>query len=371
MAFRLDQVSDDWYESEAQTRIGMIAELQRFKRRMRARPIPVIALAAVITTGIVYVAAVHRRPVEAEVVLALTEGSLTMKHHDLPLDDLRQYVDGVLITDSKLADLIEKRNLYPLRKKLGKEYAIEELRSQITIEIWKNSFVYYDADADNAEHSARIGITVADIDPDRAYELAHDLANIVIETSQEHRKQLDSVLAQEIAATRDALTQRVNDLTQEAAEKQTALVTAHKLHREDLAQALDLELAEISSEQQAAEKRLAEIAGSRDALADRIASAGLDTQIAVVEEHRPERPEHPELVLVIVALVIGVCSLIGAAMLIGAFDSRVHDAEDVTRLGLPMLGHVPGFQGDHVGSLASRSASGARVPSWARWRSHR
>ena len=97
---------------------------------------------------------------------------------------------------------------------------------------------------------------------------------------------------------------------------------------------------------------------SPDAIADRIAAAGLDLDLAIVDERRPDRPEQrglrhvhadrrrdrrrraPRLRAVL-----------------GAFDSRVHDTDDVARLGLPVLGHVPGFAGDHVGSLSARGAS--------------
>src|SRR5262249_44737619 len=102
-----------------------------------------------------------------------------------------------------------------------------------------------------------------------------------------------------------------------------------------------------------------------------IAAAGLDMSLSIVEEHRPERPTHSRFVLILVAAVIGTGALIGSATLLGAFDSRVHDADDVFRLGLPVLGHVPGFAGDNVGSMQSRSVAHARVPSWRRWRSHR
>jgi hypothetical protein len=61
----------------------------------------------------------------------------------------------------------------------------------------------------------------------------------------------------------------------------------------------------------------------------------------------------------------------GTALIMGAFDSRVHDSDDVARLGLTVLGHVPGFAGDDVGSLEARGVSRARVPSFSRWRSHR
>ena len=371
MSARLDRVSDAWYEAEESTRSAMVAELQRIKRRFLARPWPVLALAAVLTGGITYKIATRATPVEAEIVLALTEGTMSRdKHTGIPVDDLRQYVDGVLITDAKLKELIERRNLYPLRHKLGMEYAIEELRSQMDIEIWKNSFVYYDADAARSEHSARIGITVSDLDPDRAIEIARDLSQIVIATAQEQRLQLNTQLAKDIEATREGLTKRLGTLTKVSAEKQAALVRAHQQHEEGLAQAIDLELAELDHEAKSAEKELSDIAVSRDAIADRIAAAGLDTNIGIVEEHRPERPEHRGFLIAMIGVVIGVGSLLGSALLIGAFDSRVHDADDVGRLGLPVLGHVPGFSGDDVGSLRTRGVPRARVPFITRWRSH-
>jgi hypothetical protein len=48
---------------------------------------------------------------------------------------------------------------------------------------------------------------------------------------------------------------------------------------------------------------------------------------------------------------------------VGAFDTRVHDREDVERIGLPVLGHLPPFPGDHVGSLRARGVRRPRVPS--------
>ena len=40
---------DQWYESEQPTRRGMVAELQRIRRRTQIRPIPVLLLAAAVT----------------------------------------------------------------------------------------------------------------------------------------------------------------------------------------------------------------------------------------------------------------------------------------------------------------------------------
>ena len=364
MPLRLDRATDEWYESEASTRVGMVEELQRIRRRTRNKPLPVIALALVATVVLTYKLATRGKHFEAEVVLALTEGTLSAKHSGLPVDNLREFVDGVLIPDGKLKDLIERRNLYPIRKKAGMEYAVEHLREQLDVQIWKNSFVYYDEDAERAEHSARIGLTVTDSDPDRAYELARDIAGIVIASAQEHRQKVNTQLAKEIETTRNGLTKRLDNLALAAAETESALAKAHKQRNEDLAQALNLSLGEIDHERKSAEKVLHDIAGSRDALADRIAAAHLDTSIAIVEETRPDRPEHRNFVLTMMAIVVGLCSLFGSALVLGAFDSKIHDVDDVARLDLPVLGHVPGFPGDRVGTLVGR------VPSEKRWRSH-
>lgn len=360
--------NDAWYESEESTRAGMVEELQRIRRRTLVRPWPVLALAALITGAITYKLATRKPLVEAEIVLALTEGALAEKHEGIPVVELREYVEGVLLPDAKLHELIERRDLYRLRKRLGDQYAIDELRSQIEIEIWKNTFMYFD---ERAEHSARIGLTVSDSDPDRAYELARDLAAIVIQTAQEHRQQMASQLAIEIGATREGLDHQRADSARERSEKQVALIAARRAHNDGLAQAIDLEIDELDREDKRVTERLTTIAQSRDRLVDRISAAGLDMALSIVEEHRPDRPEHRGFVIAMIAVVIGVGSLLGSALLIGAFDSRVHDTDDVERLGLPVLGHVPGFPGDKVGSLAARGAARKHVPSFLGWRSHR
>jgi hypothetical protein len=53
------------------------------------------------------------------------------------------------------------------------------------------------------------------------------------------------------------------------------------------------------------------------------------------------------------------------SLFVGAFDSRIHDLDDVARLGIPVVGHVPRFPGDSVGSLRERGVKRRGVPlSW-------
>jgi len=362
---------EDWYESEQRTRYAMISELQRIRRRVAVRPLPVLALAVLVTAGITYKIATKPVMVEAEVVLALSEGVLGSHNNSLPVDQLREYVSSVLLPDNRLTQLIEKYNLSRLRARLGPQFALAQLRENLEIQIWKNSFVYYDEDDEGARRSARIGLTVTDADPDRAYDVARELASIAIDTANQQHQELAAALTRQVAAMRDATTEQLEALAGEAALKQAAIDDARKHDRPDVAGILRVDKLALETERKRTEARLLAIATSRDAIAGEIAAAGLDLTLSIVEEHRPERPTRSNFVLVMIAVVIGTGALIGAALVVGAFDARVHDTDDVARLGLPVLGQVPRFPGDNVGSMLTRSATRARVSSYHRWRSHR
>jgi hypothetical protein len=364
-------LGDDWYQSEQSTRLGMIAELQRLRRRTQVRPLPVLALAALVTGFITYKVATKVDTVQSEVVLALVEGTMARQNTGIPVDQLREYVSSVLLPDNRLAELIEKRDLSRLRKKLGMQFALTDLRERLEIQIWKNSFAYFDDADEHARRSARIGMAVTDTDPDRALNIARDLAAIATETLSTRRQILADTITQQVAMLRDATEEKLTTLGNQIAATERAIDDAVKTGKLDTMGILRVDLQALAQQRRRTEAELSHIAGSSDALAGDIAAAGLDMTLSIVEEHRAERPTHSSFVLVLVAVVVGTCALIGSATLLGAFDSRVHDTDDVVRLGLPVLGHVPGFSGDNVGSMQSRSAVSARVPSLRRWRSHR
>lgn len=363
----IDVTSGDWYESEQPTRNGMIAEAQRVVRRLRSRPVPVIVLTCAITALASYRVATRRTMAEAEVVLALTEGSLSEGRSGMPLTQLQEFVESVLLPNSKLLQIVQKHDLHRLRNKFGDQYAVNELREQFTITIWKNTF----AESYGVGNSARIGITVVEEDPELALTLARDVAAAVMQTAQEQRQAITKSITTQVAEIRDRMHVHYEQLVRETAEKEQAQLEARNNHDEFRAQALELELAVNWREQKKAANVLAEIASSRESLAERIAEAGLDLSVNVVEEHRPQPPENRGFVVALVAVVIAVGALIGSTLLVGAFDSRIHDAEDVERLNIAFLGHLPAFPGDHVGSLRSRGAARARVPFFLRWRSQR
>jgi hypothetical protein len=75
----------------------------------------------------------------------------------------------------------------------------------------------------------------------------------------------------------------------------------------------------------------------------------------------PKPPPGP-LMLGLVGLVCFCIFVPVCAIGLGTIDSRIHELEDVRRLGMPALGHIPAFSGDGVGSLSQRGALAPR--SW-------
>jgi len=353
----------------------MITELQRVRRRAAARPFLTLALAALVTSALGYVIVTKHRKLEAEVVLALTESTLAGEHSGLQAQELREYVSSVLLSDRNVALVIEAQDLYRTRKRMGMQFAITELREQLEVDVWKNTFVYYRDSESNSRKSARIGLTVIDSDPDKAYGIARALADVMIRTHDAERMKMTGALAAQVQLMRVTVEAELASLAGAIAAKQATIALATSQGKRGVAAALMVDLADLDARHKDLETQLSQIATSRDGVADQISAAGLDITLEVVGERRPDRPVTSTFALVLVLCVVATGALIASAMVVSTFDPRVHDIDDVARLGLPVLGHVPAFAGDRVGSLQSRTTRqrGARRSSsrTRTWHSHR
>jgi hypothetical protein len=194
---------------------------------------------------------------------------------------------------------------------------------------------------------------------------------MAIQSAAARRMKLANQLQQQADVVRVEIENKLGGLARDIALQQSAIYDARRRGRADLATTLEIELWALYNEKRRTETTLSRVAASPDALAGEIAERGLDMSLSIVEEDRPDRPQRSEFVWILIAVVVGTGALIGATLVIGTFDSRVHDTDDVARLGLPVLGQIPRFPGDNVGSLQARGATRARVPSFLRWRSHR
>jgi hypothetical protein len=358
-----DDDDDAWFASEQPMRRALVAELQRVKRRARTRWPLILLVAAGLTAAVLWRDARKARLHRAKVVLAIGEGAMSGGRTPMPAQELRDYVLSVLLANQVLEPLIHEYDLFPLRHQLGVQYALSELRDLFAVEVFQNYFLYsFDIDA---PRSARIAIVVTHSDPDFAWLLANRLARLIVEGEQQRRLALAEQLARDAELALARVRERIVVLEQRRIARGLALTAAEASADQGTAAALRVELAELELQlhrEGTAMLNLTQQAGA-DEMQAAIDRAGLAMTFTVAAERKPFAPGDRTYLRMILGALIFVALLPVVAIYIGAFDRRVHDREDLARLDLPVLGHLPPFPGDRVGSLRARGVRGRRVAS--------
>jgi capsular polysaccharide biosynthesis protein len=352
----------DWIDTEESVWRGASIEVSRMARRAKSRWLVVLLVAIVMTAGITAFIAKKPAKYEASVTLTLFEGTMSRRQTFLPITDLRNYVVSVLMNGPALLEIIEQKNWYPLRKKLGYQYAMTELMEQTDVQVQRNYFLY--AEDNTTPRSARIEIEVVDADPDKAYEVADAVATVISETVMSQGKASAGAVSAEVKSIQQQLSKRLKALEQREFSVTSELEKA-KIRRDQAAVgALNVEQAGLMKTITNLQRELSATSQTAaiEALSQEISAAGQDVTIRRVTASRPTVPGSQKIRLVAVAAVVFVFMLVATVLALGAFDSRIHDTEDIRRLGLPVAGHLPGFPGDHVGAFKTRGNAGGEVP---------
>jgi hypothetical protein len=346
---------DAWFREEPSWWSALAAELRRLWRRAAARPV-VVALVALTMTGLV-VMRVARRPqiAIAHVVIAVGEGNLSSGRDPIPVDQMQEYVQHALMPAGKLDALIEDLDLFPLRHKLGPEFARQELADMIEVSVYRNYFLVDNYDP-TRQRTARIEVAATGADPHVAFVIAERIAKIIVETSEEVQESAAKSLSARADEILARARQRATTLDRAISAKEVALASAERAGTPAQIAGLRAELAQLAIVQHEDQRKLAQL--QNDVQMDRIEAgamaAGLDLQLEIVSERQPLPDTGHSVRLGIIAIVVLIMMVPVAAVAIGAFDPRVHDTGDVTRLGFSSLGHLPGFAGDGIGSLRAR-----------------
>jgi hypothetical protein len=357
----------DWIETEQSVVRGLGAELSRMVRRARRRWMLVLFATVGLTFGLTTFVAKKPAQYEARITLALLEGNMSRRQTFLPAADLRSYVVTVLMSGPRLLEIIEQKNWYPLRVRKGFQYALSELMEQTDVRVERNYFLY---EEDDTPRSARIEIEVADSNPDRAYEIADAVASVIVETTVQQGRLSATRVAAEVKLVQKELRKRLATLSQREFTVSNEMLAATSRGDRGTMARLNVELSGLG-------KAIANVqldltttsqAGTMEALSQEISEAGQDVTIRRVAEDKPSPAGSRGKILVIIGFVVFWAMLGIVILVVGAFDNRIHDINDLRRLGLPVAGHLPPFPGDHVGAFKSRGNASARVPLLKLWR---
>ncbi len=187
--------------------------------------------------------------------------------------------------------------------------------------------------------------------------MARGLAREVQNGEAERRSQAAAQLAEQAQQIITAARTRLDQAAHDQAVLRDELAIAER--DQDLARlpGLRTRAATLATEWQDALASFKSVEGGTDfdALQAAVNAAGLALEIEIVDERRPNietGSKLPTLIttgFVALLIILPLCGLV-----VGAFDAKVHEADDVRRLALPLVGHVPAFPGDTVAAPAWR-----------------
>lgn len=338
----------DWAEREP-GHTEAVHELTRVLRRARGRPIITLLLATMCASALV-VKQARKVPIySAKVVLRMSEDANTTARRSTFFfkEDLREYVWTVVLSNEVLFDIMDEHDLFTAELELGPEWALEAFRDAARVDVFHNYFVI-DPGSDDEARSVRIAMVFSSLEPDLSVAVAEEMAQRFLDHERRARwAALDTLRAQASQQLHQA-EEELNRRTAERAELWARMeATTDDMERTRIQVELDTVRDEIEAYTLILEQ------ARRDRTAVELAESGA-LAVEIAQTIRPQRILKSKKTLAVLGL-LGFCfALPLCAIFVGAFDARVYDTEDVERLGLATVGHVPRFPGDRTGALRDR-----------------
>jgi len=326
----------NWFAAEPALGTTALATLRRLFRRGRASWLPLVVV-AVVASAVRAVVTVRMPPSrEATVVLRVSEGPQPTQEVPLGVAALRGYVNNLAFTSPNLLAIMKKHGKGAFSKvESDPPFAVQSFRERIELDVADNDFVQERA-ANDPPRTVRLDITFKAASPQLAWEVAQDLAELVTGSTRSREK--NSLERERLAAT--------------AAVKEA---TAH-LERE---QQVAGNAPDSRPRLDAARERL--MTAQRNEVATLLALAAADVQqllrFDLVDRGRVPEAVNPvtEAALAIVSTLLIV--MVVGWLVVGAFDPRVLDEEDLNVLGVAPLGRLPALP-----RSPSLSAAGPAAP---------
>lgn len=320
----------------------MVHIARQAMRRSRHRPLRVLAIAVTATAALVAFRALRSPAYEATITFTISEGDVgDPARGPRPPSDIREHISAVALSNHRLERIMRKHHRSEAWLDKNREAAIEDFRSDITVEVSRDYFIF-DRNPGDPPRSAHVAITLQGPDPEEARAILREIGDAVLDVQarQRHDRLVEAseVLRRQHAEARENVSAVQGELARLRVEAAHAnprggpalrarIRAAEVAARLETEHALELErrLAETSFSVAVEERQL----GLRFAAFDD-AQAALTPRLTLGQLARRA------------ALIFAVALVLSAAI-VGAFDDHVYDAEDLTCRGLPLLGALHGL----------------------------
>jgi hypothetical protein len=336
-----------WVGDEPSGREG-VAQGTRLLRRALRRPLLTLAVALLAATALFALQLRRPRVFAARAELLLRENSLSTDRTRLSRADLRSFVETVALTSSRLMDLMEQHGLFRPEAARSPVLALAEMRKSIEVDIVQDYFAE-DRLERTALRSARIVITFSGGDPEEAMVVVRDLGRLVARAelgrhAEKARGQADLASAAVVEARKQVTrTQAELAALGAAGTGGSSKIAAGRQVKMAFLRAWlgKLERGQVELEQEQARLELAAAAEDKQA-GTRVHWASLQSE--------NQAPRDDARWLRRKAATAGAIGLLLALLLVGAFNPRLYDADDVRRAGGLWLGTLPDPQAQRGGT---------------------
>ena len=301
--------------SDAEPRLGAAirrATARLLKRSRASWPVWTV-LVALMCAGIAAWRIRHPPPFTTTLAFRITEGVVPVAPESLSSRALRAYIYDLALSRQNLTPLAEKEGGTTKGRKVDVDDAITDILDATSLHIGESDFVE-DRTPGDPPRSVRIELTFRAATADKSWAMAHALADLMV-TSERNRR---SRIVERQTAESDAASKRagpeVGGVTRTPGDL-AAVRAARETELRDSAQAW---------------------------LARRSLEGNQGLRFELADPGRPPADPAPDPWSRGISMLLAFPLLLfGAALLAGAADPRVLDAEDLTAMGIVVLGRVP------------------------------
>lgn len=315
-----------------------VAEALRLLRRAGRRPLLTLAL-SLLAAAVLFGLQLRRPPVfAARAELLLRENTLSSDRTILSREDLRSFVQNVAFSSSHLQEVMDRHGLFRAEAARSSVLALAEMRKSVEVEILQDYFAE-DRLERTPSRSARIAITFGSDEPDQARVVVRDLGMLVARAelgrhAEKARRQAGFASAAAAEARDEATRTQAELATLEAASAAApAKISSAQLVKVAFLRAWLVKFQRRRAELEQEKARLDLAAAAEEK------QAGTRVHLASLQAET-EGPRNEGQWLRRKATIAGTAGLALAVLLVGAFDPRLYDADDVRRAGGLSLGNL-------------------------------
>jgi hypothetical protein len=328
-----------WMGDEPAGREWAVETLHLLRRACR-RPLLTLAL-ALLAASLLFALQLRRPPAfSARAELLLRENSLLTDRSRVSRADLRSFVENVALTSSSLMEVMDRHGLFPAETARSPVLALAEMRKSIEVDVAQDYFAEARLER-TPSRSARIAITFRADEPELAMVVVRDLGLLVTRAelgrhAERARQRARFAGAAAIEARVEAASTQAEMVAMEIASRAApAKISATQQVRVVFLRAWLTQLERRRGKLEQEQARLDLAAAAEET------QAGTRVHLASLQSES-EEPQNNGMWLQRKAAIAGAAGLALAMLLVGAFDPRLYDADDVRRAGGLSLGYLHG-----------------------------